>query len=79
MTIDILDIFALVVLAVLFLTVVAIFVVLGTIPGWVARKRGHPQAAAITAAGWLAMITAGILWPLALVWALWVPAKETKT
>lgn len=64
-----LDIFAFVVFAVLFLAVVAAIVVLGALPGNIARRREHPQADAITAAGWLGIASLGILWPLAFVWA----------
>ena len=65
MTFDILDVFALFVLAVLFAAVVAIVVALGSLPGAIARKRGHRQATAVTAASWLGLATGGILWPLA--------------
>ena len=52
---------------------VVIVVALGSLPGWVARKRGHPQAAAINIAGWLGLAGFGILWPLALIWAFLTP------
>jgi hypothetical protein len=77
--IDFFDIFAFVVLAVLLATVVVIIVVLGSLPGWVARKRNHPQAAAVNIAGWLGLATFGILWPLALIWAFMKPASELNT
>ena len=65
----VLDIFALVVLAVLIAVVVWLVVILGPIPGNVAKKRGHPQADAIMALGWIGVITLGLAWPIALVWA----------
>ncbi len=65
----ILDIFALVVFGVLIVVVIWLVVILGPIPGNVARKRGHPQADAIKALGWIGMITLGLAWPIALVWA----------
>ncbi len=71
--IDVFDIFAFAVLGVLLLTAVVVVVLLGSLPGWVARKRGHPQAAAVNVAGWLGLATAGVLWPLALIWAFWTP------
>jgi hypothetical protein len=71
--IDVFDIFAFVVFAVLLAAALVIVVGLGSLPGWIARKRGHPQAAAVNVASWLGLATAGLLWPLALIWAFWVP------
>ena len=65
----ILDIFALVVIGVLIALIIFLVVVIGPIPGNIARKRGHPQADAIMALGWLGIITLGLAWPIALVWA----------
>ncbi|MDA8745431.1 DUF3302 domain-containing protein [Rubripirellula amarantea] len=67
--IDGFDIFAFVVMAVLLATMVVIIVTLGGLPGKIAAKRGHPQAAAIAAAGWISLATLGALWPIAFVWA----------
>jgi len=72
--IDTFDIIAFVVLAALPVAAVVIVVTVGSLPGQIARKRGHPQAAAITAAGWLGLVTGGLIWPLALIWAFLVPA-----
>jgi hypothetical protein len=77
--IDALDIFAFIVIAVLFLTVTAIIVALGSLPGWIARKRNHPQAAAVNIASWLGIATGGILWPLALIWAFVVPSAPNQS
>jgi hypothetical protein len=71
---DVLDIMAFVVFGVLLVAVVVIVVTLGSLPGQIAHKRGHPQAAAITVAGWLGLVTGGVLWPLALIWAFLTPA-----
>jgi hypothetical protein len=76
---DILDVFAFIVFGVLLIAVVVIVVTLGSLPGQIAHKRGHPQAAAITVAGWLGLVTGGILWPLALIWAFLKPAAEIPT
>ena len=46
-----------------------VVVKLGPLPGSIARRRGHPQADAIRVAGWIGIITLGLLWPLALIWA----------
>ena len=64
-----LDIFALIVLFVIAASAIAAAVVLARLPGRIAARRGHPQADAIAVAGWLGALAAGILWPLALIWA----------
>ena len=64
-----LDIFALFVLIVLAAIVVGIWVMLGMMPGKIARERNHPQAEAINVCGWWGVITLGILLPLAFIWA----------
>ncbi len=48
----------------------AFIVVLAALPGWLARKFEHPQAQAVNICGWLGLPT-GILWVVAMVWALW--------
>jgi hypothetical protein len=72
--IDAFDIIAFIVFAVLLVAAVVIVVMLGSLPGQIAHKRGHPQAAAITVASWLGLATGGILWPLALIWAFLKPS-----
>ncbi len=74
---DVLDIFAFVVFGVLLIAAVVIVVGLGSLPGALARKRGHPQAAAINVAAWLGVATLGLLWPLALIWAFVEPSSGT--
>ena len=69
MNLDILDIFALVVMGVLAAFVILLVVKLGPIPGNVAKSRGHPQADAIKVLGWIGVVTLGLAWPIALVWA----------
>jgi hypothetical protein len=71
---DVFDIIAFAVFAMLLVAAVVIVVTLGSLPGQIAHKRGHPQAAAITVAGWLGLVTGGIIWPLALIWAFLRPA-----
>lgn len=51
--------------------VLGIFVLI--LPGWLARRKGHPQAEAITWCGVLGLFTAGIAWVVALVWSLCKP------
>ena len=72
-----LDIFALIVLLVLVVAVVGIWVILGMLPGKIARKRKHPQAEAINVCGWWGVITMGILLPLAFIWAYTKPTGQT--
>jgi len=64
-----LDIFALFVLVVLGLSAVGAWVLLGMMPGRIARERGHPQADAIGICGWWGVITMGLLCPVAFIWA----------
>ncbi len=65
----VLDIFALVVIVVMIAAAIAIVVKLGPIPGNIAKDREHPQADAIRVLGWIGIITLGLAWPFALVWA----------
>ena len=64
-----LDAFALTVLGVLLATGLAAWVLLGMLPGKIARDRRHPQADAINVCGWWGALTLGILSPLAFIWA----------
>ena len=51
-------------------------VVIGSIPGKIARKRNHPWPDAVNAASWIGLAT-GVFWPIALIWAfLPVPAQS---
>ena len=61
--------FAWLVLAILFLVVVAIIVALGSLPKKIAIKRNHPQVDAINAASWIGLAVGGVGWPIAFVWA----------
>lgn len=73
------DIFAWIVLVIIVVSVVVVFVQLAMLPGKVAKSRNHPQAEAINAAGWLGLIlSAGLFWAVALVWALYKPVGEAS-
>ena len=74
-----LDIFALVVLVVLVLSGIAVWAVLGMLPGRIARQRNHPQADAISVAGWWGVLTMGLLLPLAFIWAYTNPTRRHGT
>lgn len=68
------DYFAWFVFIVIIVSVVWVFVALAMLPGKIAKKRNHPQAEAINAAGWLGLLlTVGVVWALAVVWALMKP------
>ena len=75
---DFLDIFALIVMAILLAVVIWLVVLLGSMPGTIAEKRGHPQVDAIKALGWIGLITMGIGWFIAIVWAYTVPFGQMK-
>jgi Protein of unknown function (DUF3302) len=80
MTFDIFDVMVFAVFAVLISVAVIIIVTLGQLPGQIATKRGHPQAAAINVAAWLGIATGGILWLIALIWAFMQPlTRETRS
>jgi hypothetical protein len=64
-----LDTFAWIVLVVLVASVIAVFCIAGWLPGHIAKGRGHPQAQAVTAAGWITALCGFALWPIALIWA----------
>jgi hypothetical protein len=74
---SLIDLFAWIVLIVLLATVVAVFVALGMMPGYIARKRSHPWAQAVTVGSWATLICGFVFWPLVLIWAyVDVPAKR---
>jgi hypothetical protein len=74
-----LDAFAFLVFAVLIAVAVIIVVKLGQLPGQLARKWGHPQAAAINAASWVGLATGGLFWPVAFIWAFITPTTARPT
>jgi hypothetical protein len=71
-----LDIFALVVIVLLVAVIVIGALLIGALPGRIARRRGHPQADAISVCGWLGLLTLGLLWPVAMIWAHLKPAGD---
>ena len=68
-----LDIFSLIVIALLLGFAIWLVVFLGNVPGDIARKRNHPQSEAISALGWIGLITMGVGWFVAMVWAYYKP------
>ena len=76
---DFLDIFALIVMAILLAVAIWLVVLLGSMPGNIAKKRGHPQTEAIQALGWIGIITLGMSWFIGIVWAYTNPAGKSST
>jgi hypothetical protein len=73
-----LDIFAWIVLIIVLAVIVLVVWLMGSLPGHVARRRGHPWAEAVGVAGWITLIFGFVLWPVAVIWAyVDVPAKRT--
>ncbi len=64
-----LEIFALLVLLVLCAAAIWLVVVIGNLPGNIARAANHPQAEAISYLAWIGLLTMGVGWFVALVWA----------
>ena len=71
-----LDIFALIVLLVLCTAVIWLVVKIGNIPGNIARQRSHPQTEAIAILAWIGLLTLGLGWFVALVWAKTKPIND---
>lgn len=72
-----LEIFALIVLGVVCAAAIWLLVTIGNIPGKIARAANHPQADAIGVLAWIGLLTAGIGWLVALVWAKMKPIYPT--
>jgi hypothetical protein len=70
---DMADAIAFVVLGVLVVAALFAVVALGKLPGQLARKWGHPQAAAIDVTSWVGIATGGPLWLVALILAFTNP------
>ena len=72
----VLNILTIVVLIALVALIGVIVAFLGMLPGKIAKGRNHPQTEAINVASWLGIITAGLLWPFALIWAYYRPHEQ---
>jgi hypothetical protein len=71
-----LNIMALLVLLTVTSFLIYLLVMLGGLPGRIAIERHHRQADAIRIMGWLGLLTGGIVWVAALVWAYMTPRPE---
>lgn len=67
------EVFALIVLGVLVAAGIWLVVTIGNIPGNIARAAKHPQADAISVLAWVGLLTMGLGWFVALVWARMKP------
>ncbi len=72
---NLLSFFALFVLLILLAASIGVIAFLGSLPGKLAGKNGHPQAKAVAMAGWMGLLLPP-LWPLAMVWACIAPEGE---
>ena len=70
--------FAIAVLIILAVAIVAIWVLLAMAPGKIAKSRNHPQAEAINVCGWWGAITLGLLTPPAFIWAYTNPSARAS-
>jgi hypothetical protein len=68
-----LDVMTLAIVVIVVASTVAFVLWLASVPGKVARARGHAQADAVNVAGWLSLLTGLTTWPLVLVWAYFRP------
>jgi len=64
-----LDIFALIVILVIVALAIWLVITIARIPGELAKKNAHPQVQAVNTLAWLGLLTLGVLWVAALVWA----------
>lgn len=70
---ELLDLLTLAIILIVVATCVAFILWLAGLPGRIAHARGHAQADAVTAAGWLSLLTLLTTWPLVMVWAYFRP------
>ena len=70
-----LDVFAFLVMGVIVAAIAVAAFVLGGLPGKIAESRNHPQAEAVKVCGWIGILTLGILWPVAFIWAYTKPMR----
>lgn len=64
-----LDIFALVVILVIVALAIWLIITIAAIPGKLAIQNNNPQVQAINTLAWLGLLTLGVFWVAALVWA----------
>lgn len=72
-----LDKVALGVIFFLLVLITAAIVFIGSLPGKIAIKRGHPWPDAVNAASWIGLAT-GVFWPVAFIWAFLPVPQRAK-
>jgi len=73
-------IIAFVMLVLIIALAIAAVVVLGMLPGKIARRRNHPQAQAINVLSWAGLLLSfGVLWVVALAWAYVQPLRRPES
>lgn len=60
---------SLIVLIFIFLLLLYLLIWLCKLPGSIAEMRNHPQQDAINVCSWMGLLTAGVCWIIALIWA----------
>lgn len=73
-----LDILTLIIMAVLAVMIGLIVLKLGALPGNIAQQRNHQQTDAIRVCGWIGVLTLGLAWPVALIWAYTRPQFQPR-
>jgi len=74
---EMLSIFALIILIILFACAIGAWVFLAVLPGKIAADRGHRQADSVRICGYWGALTLGLLMPIAFIWAYWNFGQET--
>jgi hypothetical protein len=64
---------SLIILIVIFLLLLYLLIWLCKLPGSIAKKRNHPQQEAISICSWMGLLTAGVCWIIAFIWAYTKP------
>ena len=72
-----LDKVALFIIFVLIIMITAAIVILGSLPGKIARQRNHPWPDAVNVASWIGLAT-GVFWPVAFIWAFFPFPERSK-
>ena len=71
-----LGIVALIIMFLLSAGFAAVIVQLGSLPGNIAKTRGHPYAEAVNVASWVSIFT-GVMWPFVFIWAFFPASGRT--
>lgn len=67
-------------MAVVFCAVIWLVIALGDLPAKIARERNHPQVAAVQVLSWFGLLlTGGIVWLFAMVWAYYDYSASGET